>query len=114
MLARKACREAIMPVRDASSSPTVLRIVDVIPTSESGNVAQNSELQRHRSTHCCEDDGGMVPPADAGTVLRPDRATGRFRDEERKLISGSAREGTRSPFAALLGRGCHDRELRER
>jgi len=58
-----------MPVRDASSSPSVSRIVDDIPTSESG-VAQNfrpeHRVQRHRSTRCCEDDGGIALPADAG------------------------------------------------
>jgi hypothetical protein len=35
-------------------------------------------------------------------MRRPYRLTDRFRDEERKVISGSAREGTRSPFAALF------------
>jgi hypothetical protein len=36
-------------------------------------------------------------------MLRSDRTTDCSRDEERKLISDRAGEGTRSPFAALFG-----------
>ena len=61
---------------DADSSPSVLRIVDLIATGDSG-------------------DGRW-------TMLRPYRITDRFRNEERKVTSGSAREGARSPFAALF------------